>query len=72
MNRTGPALFAVAALVGSASLVPAYAAPPTVIPSPGYDLRLREQRAASRAVVQPPAPVIKPAKPRRAERAPAH
>jgi hypothetical protein len=41
---------AVATLVGLggwASLLPASAAPPTVTPSPGYDARLQEQRAAS-------------------------
>jgi hypothetical protein len=38
----------VAALGGWASLAPASAAPPTVTPSPGYDARLQEQRAASR------------------------
>ena len=31
------------------SLIPAHAVPPTVTPSPGYDARLQEQRAASRA-----------------------
>jgi hypothetical protein len=35
------------------------AAPPTVTPSPGYDARLQEQRAASRLVV-PIDPVIRP------------
>jgi hypothetical protein len=29
------------------------AAPPTVVPSPGYDARLQEQRAASQAVEAP-------------------
>jgi hypothetical protein len=29
-----------------ASITPASAAPPTVTPSPGYDARLQEQRAA--------------------------
>lgn len=56
MNRTGLALMAVI-LAGSASLTPAQAVPPTVTPSPGYDARLQEQRAASRAAV---APVVKP------------
>ena len=40
------AIAAVTALGGWASLVPAHAAPPTVTPSPGYDARLQEQRAA--------------------------
>jgi len=56
MNRTGLALMAVV-LAGSASLTPAQAVPPTATPSPGYDARLQEQRAASRAAV---APVAKP------------
>ena len=56
MNRTGLALMAVI-LTGSASLTSAQAVPPTATPSPGYDARLQEQRAASRAVV---APAVKP------------
>jgi hypothetical protein len=40
-----------AALVALAG--PAMAAPPTVVPSPGYDARLQEQRAASQAVEAP-------------------
>jgi hypothetical protein len=51
LDRTGRndmkrifASFAVAAIM--ASLTPASAAPPTVTPSPGYDARLQEQRAA--------------------------
>jgi len=56
MNRTALALMAMI-LVGSASLTPAHAVPPTVTPSPGYDARLQEQRAASRAAE---APVVKP------------
>ena len=55
MKRTGLALMAVI-LAGSASLTPAQAVPPTATPSPGYDARLQEQRAAQRAVV---APVVK-------------
>jgi hypothetical protein len=34
------------ALAGWASTAPAKAAPPTVTPSPGYDARLQQQRAA--------------------------
>ena len=56
MNRTGLALMAVV-LAGWASLTSAQAVPPTATPSPGYDARLQEQRAASRAAV---APVVKP------------
>jgi hypothetical protein len=33
-------------LGGAAWMAPASAAPPTVTPSPGYDARLQEQRAA--------------------------
>jgi len=57
MKRTGLALIAIAVLAGWASLTPAQAVPPTATPSPGYDARLQEQRAAQRAVV---APVVKP------------
>lgn len=56
MKRTCLALIA-AVLAGSAALTPARAVPPTVTPSPGYDARLQEQRAASRAA---DAPVTKP------------
>ena len=51
----------VLALCGWASLVPANAAPPTVTPSPGYDARLQEQRAAAAPVIYEP--VMRPAKP---------
>jgi hypothetical protein len=57
MKRTGFATLAIAVLAGSVSLAPAHAVPPTATPSPGYDARLQEQRAAQRAVV---APVVKP------------
>jgi hypothetical protein len=43
------------ALAGVASTA-AHAVPPTATPSPGYEARLQEQRAASRAA---PAPVVK-------------
>jgi hypothetical protein len=36
-----------AAVLTLSLLAPASAAPPTVTPSPGYDARLQEQRAAS-------------------------
>ena len=51
------------ALGGSISMAPANAAPPTVTPSPGYDARLQESRAA-KTVVEPVAPVSKPVTPR--------
>ena len=57
MKRTGLALLVTAALAVWMSLSPAHAVPPTATPSPGYDARLQEQRAASRAAV---APVVKP------------
>ena len=57
MKRTRLATLAIAVLVGGALLAPAHAVPPTATPSPGYDARLQEQRAAQRAVV---APVVKP------------
>ena len=40
------ALVLAAALIGGACIPAALAAPPTVVPSPGYDARLQEQRAA--------------------------
>jgi hypothetical protein len=43
------AIAAVAVLGGGALTAPASAAPPTVTPSPGYDARLQEQRAAAAA-----------------------
>jgi len=56
MNRIALALMAII-LAGLASLTPAHAVPPTATPSPGYDARLQEQRAASRAAE---VPVVKP------------
>lgn len=72
MKRTGLAGLAIAALAGWQSLVSAHAAPPTVTPSPGYDARLQEQRAAARAAAAPAAPIVKPASPRRGKRTHAH
>jgi hypothetical protein len=43
----GLAVAAVAMSGGPALIEPAHAVPPTVTPSPGYDARLQEQRAAS-------------------------
>ncbi len=48
------------ALGARALAAPANAAPPTVTPSPGYDARLQEQRAAQ-PIYQPAAPAPKPA-----------
>jgi hypothetical protein len=57
MKRTGLTLLAVTVLAGWMSWTPAHAVPPTATPTPGYDARLQEQRAASRAA---DAPVVKP------------
>jgi hypothetical protein len=56
-------MIAVAALGGWTLLAPAQAAPPTVTPSPGYDARLQQQRAALTA-----APAPTPMAPRRVKR----
>ena len=68
MKRTGVA-FLTAAIAGWVSLAVAHAAPPTVSPSPGYDARLQEQRAATR-IQEPLVPVVKPVPPRRAKKPP--
>ena len=54
------AVAALMAFCGSTGIAPANAAPPTVTPSPGYDARLQEQRAAGRIyepMVRYPRPV---------------
>jgi hypothetical protein len=66
MKQTRLALMAVAALACWGVPMPAHAVPPTATPSPGYDARLQEQRAASRAAV---APAVKP---RRSKKPRAH
>jgi len=55
------AIAAAVAVSGFALVMPARAAPPTVTPSPGYDARLQEQRAAAARVIHEP--VIRPAAP---------
>lgn len=60
MKPTSVALMAVAGLGLWLSSVAAHAAPPTVVPSPGYDARLQEQRAASAAKVYQPVPSVPP------------
>lgn len=53
-------LYAVVAAATFTSLIstsPAGAAPPTVTPSPGYDARLQEERAARSAVIVPTSPL---------------
>jgi hypothetical protein len=62
------AIAVVAALGGWASLAPANAAPPTVTPSPGYDARLQEQRAARTTYYQPAVPYARPVSRRRVKR----
>jgi hypothetical protein len=68
MNRFYAALVmaGAAAFGGWASIAPAKAAPPTVTPSPGYDARLQEQRAA--AGREPVIPVPEPVSRRRVKR----
>jgi len=53
-------VFAIAALIASGAF--AQAAPPTVTPSPGYDARLQEQRAAAAKTASPE---VAPVMPRR-------
>lgn len=47
---------------------PVRAAPPTVTPSPGYDARLQEQRAAAAASSRSAMPTHKPVAPRHHKR----
>ena len=73
MKRTRAVPLALAALFGWISLLPAHAAPPTVTPSPGYDARLQEQRAAAATTVhEPAAPVVRPAPRHRGKRTQGH
>jgi hypothetical protein len=72
MKRVRIAPLAVAAFAGWVLLIPAQAAPPTATPSPGYDARLQEQRAASARIYEPVAPVTKSVASRRSRRTPAH
>ncbi|QOZ37273.1 hypothetical protein [Bradyrhizobium sp. CCBAU 53421] len=51
---------------------PVRAAPPTVTPSPGYDARLQEQRAAAAASSQSARPAHKPVRHRHHKRDRAH
>jgi hypothetical protein len=67
----GLAIAVVVALGAGASIVPASAAPPTVTPSPGYDARLQEQRAARtiyEPAYEPAVPYAKPVSRRRVKR----
>jgi hypothetical protein len=71
MMRACAVSLAAIALAGWVSLLPVHAAPPTATPSPGYDARLQEQRAAA-AVYAPAVPVARPAARHRSRRIPAH
>jgi hypothetical protein len=53
------AVVAAATFTSLISTSPASAAPPTVIPSPGYDARLQEERAAQSAAQVPNTPTSK-------------
>ncbi|MBR1213575.1 hypothetical protein [Bradyrhizobium sp. JYMT SZCCT0180] len=66
MTPTRATLLAMA-LLGWLSVLPAHAVPPVATPSPGYEARLQEQRAAAARAHRPVAPVTKP--PRRSKRA---
>jgi hypothetical protein len=57
-RKSCAAIAVVAAILSIGAIAPAFAVPPTVIPSPGYDARLAEQRRA--AEVQTPAHARKP------------
>ena len=65
MYRWGATVAVLALALGTAggSLWQVRAAPPTVTPSPGYDARLQEQRAAASAIYEPglryPKPVFR-------------
>jgi hypothetical protein len=61
------AIAAVAVLGSWAVLAPARAAPPTVTPSPGYDSRLQQSRAAP-VYYEPVVPYTKPVPRRRVKR----
>jgi hypothetical protein len=66
MKRIFAAL-AAAAVLGALSLVaPAYAVPPTVTPSPGYDARLQASRSAT--TIYTPAPARRPTSAKRFRR----
>ena len=65
MKRICVALVTATALASGTWMV--HAAPPTVTPSPGYDARLRDSRVAP-TVVEPAAPVTRPASRRHARR----
>ena len=57
MKKFSQAGVAIVAALGAVPLTAAHAVPPTVTPSPGYDARLQEQRAAT---AQPATPMSPP------------
>jgi hypothetical protein len=61
------AIAVIGAFGGGVFMAPANAAPPTVTPSPGYDARLQEQRAAP-TVYAPVVPAPKPVSRRHVKR----
>jgi hypothetical protein len=67
MNRFDASVAIAAIAAWGCLAAPAIAAPPTVTPSPGYDARLQEQRAA-RTVYERTVPVAKPVPRRRVKR----
>lgn len=72
MKRYDVTLALAAVVMLEVFMAPAKAAPPTVTPSPGYDARLQEQRAASQGagptVYTPVAPAPNPVARRRVKR----
>lgn len=64
MKRSCAMLLVLVALAAG----PVRAAPPTVVPSPGYDARLQEQRATAAGSSQSAVPVRKPITPRHYKR----
>ncbi len=72
MKRTRATFVAVTALAGWVCVLPVFAAPPTVTPSPGYDARLQEQRAAAATISGPAAPVVRPVVRHRGKRTQVH
>ena len=56
MKRIWMALAATLIIAGSAFATSAYAVPPTVTPSPGYDARLKESRSATTIYTPAPRP----------------
>ena len=55
-----PSCKVIAIAVPLAAGAMAHAAPPTVTPSPGYDARLQEQRAAAAKAASPEAAPVMP------------